>query len=131
RLAVTKLPDGRWQVPITMERLGGTLVALYASAPAKVGIQSFPAEVKRGGWTGVDLRLYGENGRLMDSLVPCRIRILDPQGQETWRTTIALRDGRHVMRFAPAKNDVSGEWTIEITELAGGVKGTAKITVGK
>ncbi|MBU0610974.1 MAG: hypothetical protein KKI08_24045, partial [Armatimonadetes bacterium] len=129
RLAVTKLPDGRWQVPITMERLGGTLVALYASAPAKVGIQSFPAQVKQGGWSGVDLRLYGENGRLMDSLVPCRVRILDPQGQETWRATIALRDGRHVMRFAPAKNDVSGEWTIEITELAGGVKGTAKITV--
>ena len=129
RLAVTKLPDGLWQVPLTMERLGGTLVALYSSAPAKIGLQSFPAQVKRGGWSGVDLRLYGENGRLMDSLVPCRIRILDPQGQEGRSWTIALRGGRHVMRFAPAKNDVAGEWTIEMTELAGGTKGTAKIVV--
>ncbi len=129
RLTLTRLADGRWQVPLTMERLGGTLVALYSSAPAKVGITPYPTAVKRGAWSGVDLRLYGENGRLMDSLVPCRLRIVDPQGQETWRRTIALRDGRHVMRFAPAKNDIAGEWTIEMTELAGGATGTTKISV--
>lgn len=129
RLTVTKLPDGRLQVPLTMERLGGTMIALYPSAPAKIGIQSFPAQVKRGGWSGVDLRLYGEDGRLMSGLVPCRIRILDPQGQETHSWTIALREGRHVLRFAPAKNDTVGEWTIEMTELAGGNKGSVRIKV--
>lgn len=129
RLPLTRLPDGRATVPVTMERLGGTLLGLYSTAPAKVTIAAFPDTVKRGEWAALDVRAYGENGRLMTGLLPCRLRILDPQGHETSRTTIALRDGRYVMRFAPAKNDVVGKWTVEATELAGSTNRSAAIEV--
>ena len=130
RLALTVLPDGRATVPLTMERLGGTLLGLYSSAPAKVTCAALPAAVKRGEWGALDIRVYGENGLLMNGLLPCRLSLLDPQGQRTFTQTLAVRDGRHVMRFAPARNDTVGKWTVEMTELAGGTIGqTAVIEV--
>jgi hypothetical protein len=129
RLAASRLQNGQWQVPLTMERLGGTLLALYPSAPARIGIQAFPGQVKRGGWSALDIRFYGDHGRLLTGLLPCRLRVLDPKGVGARISVAAVRDGRHLLRFAPARNDDPGEWTVEVTELAGGVSGRTAVKV--
>lgn len=129
RLPVTKLTDGRAQVSISMERLGGTLLALYPSAPARVALQAFPGEVKRGERGALDLRVFGESGRLMRGLLPVRVEYRDPQGQVARTETLALRDGRAVLRLFPAKNDPVGAWTVTATDLATRVAGSVKVEV--
>jgi hypothetical protein len=129
RLPVTKLPDGRAQVTISMERLGGTLLGLYPSAPAKVAVQAFPGEVKRGERGALDLRVFGEDQRLLRGLLPVRVEYRDPQGQVARTETLALRDGRAVLRFFPAKNEAVGAWTVTATDLATQLAGSVKVEV--
>jgi len=128
-LPVTTLPDGRGQVSVSMERLGGTLLAFYPSAPGKASVTALPAQVKRGGTSALDIRVYGEDGRLIQGLLPLEVRFLASDGQETYSTTMALRSGRAVMRFAASTNDPPGVWSVQCRCPSTGAVGEVAVEV--
>jgi len=105
------------------------LQAALRPAPKRVGFL-LPLACTAMDWAYAITALYAFSNLLcaqVDVEPVCREELL--AGRETRASALAVRNGRHVLRFAPATNDDPGTWTVELTELAGGLSARAIVTL--
>jgi len=103
----------------TARPVGGVRVSPPAVVRDYVDRPDMPAAVQ------VDATLVDAGGVILAAAAPMQVRVLDPLGDvryDLWRAT-----DRGILRLTLplAANDPEGEWTVEVTELLAGHKGTA------
>ena len=97
----------------------------------KILIQT-PKSVKLNNKIIIEVVVLGSNGKPMDAVVPVKINIMDPQGNVADLSGYyGAKDGRVKIVFMLAPNDLSGEWTIQVKELASGRTSQHKFIVNK
>ena len=64
----------------------------------------------------------GAPGRAIDAVIPVRVQLLDPEQREAELSGYyAAQDGTLSLTFDLADNDLTGRWTVRVTELASGL----------
>jgi hypothetical protein len=122
-LAVQPVGDGRVQCGVSMERLGGTLLALYPARAQKVTVATWPdpANPKRG--RVCEVRIFDARGRLLRGAVPLRIDVRFPDGTPAPYGGPAVgHNGRYIFTITAADNEPAGTWTVAVRELAFGTQ---------
>jgi len=128
RLRLEKAGD-RLAFTAEMERLGGTLIALYPEPIAAVKVEA-PDGVARGGSMPVKVTVLGRSGRPLPGTQPLKVEVLTPEG--TWPEVTgahATEDGTWTAVLNPAVNDPAGRWRIRVTELSSRTVGEASLAV--
>ncbi len=115
--------------PVTLDELGGTLVALYPSALEKLEVTT-SAQGKLGEPNKVSISLRDANGQLAQGLQPVRVDITDAKGNlhddSDW---ITLENGTGELVFHPAWNDPEGSWKIKVSDLTAGLTAQAPLSL--
>lgn len=128
RIALQKVGD-RLGFQADMERLGGTLIALYPEAVGKVVVKTAGA-VPRGEMTPLEITVLGASGRPLAGTQPLAVEVLTPQGPWAEITGAhATDDGVWTDVLYPARNDPPGPWRIRVKELSSGARAEAVVTV--
>ena len=112
-----------------MERLGGTLIALYPEPVERVAC-GIAARVKRGQKEALHVTVSGPSGKPLTGTPPLAVTVLTPQGEWPEVTGAhATEDGVWSTRIYPAVNDPAGTWRVRARELSSGVVGEAAFEV--
>lgn len=120
--------NGRKKCSVSMERLGGTLLAFYPELPGKIDIAA--KEIKQGENASIKIEVKDSSGKMMKGIVPVEIKIFYPDGKEAPYSKYDIaRNGTLSVDVIPAINEPSGEWKIEVKELATGVKQASPFNV--
>ena len=120
---------GRLAFTADMERLGGTLVALYPAAVAKVLVQA-PARMKRGAGAALKVSVLGAGGKPLAGTQPLQVEVLTPAGAWSEVTGAHATDaGVWTTQMKPAVNDPAGRWRVRVRELSSGTLGEAAVVV--
>ena len=122
RLPLEKSGD-RVTFTADMERLGGTLVALYPEPIAGVRVELLDGRtIRRGQDALLKVLVLGPSGRPIAGTQPLSVTIMAPQGEWAEITGAhATEDGVWTTTIRPAVNDGSGTWKIQVRELSSGV----------
>ena len=105
-----------------MERLGGTLVALYPEAVDRVHVTLVGGDtLHRGQDATLEVRVLGRSGKALPGTQPLEVMVFTPQGEWPEVTGAhATEDGVWSATLRPAVNDPVGAWTIRVRELSSG-----------
>lgn len=121
---------GRRSCGVSMERLGGALLALYPAKVARLEAQVYPAKVKRGERAALEVCVSDTRKKLCAGLLPLHIEVFAPDGKTTrYETYAAARNGRYLFDFVPAVNEPAGNWKVKVTELGFGTVTEARLQV--
>ena len=113
-------------------RLPGARGALVVSLPEAIGNIALgaPAQGALGEPVALSIHIEGESGDDLPCVLPLRVDVVDPLGRKTeWDRYTATEDGRRDFTFVPGLNDVSGVWSVRVTDLVGGKIARASITM--
>ena len=128
-LPKTAAGDGSALCGVSMERLGGTLLALYPARVETVELNVYPGHGRRQHTRIIEVRIRDTRGRLLPGLLPAHIEVLFPDGTVApYGGYVAIRNGRYMFDIEPAENEPRGEWTVKVTELAFGTEGETELT---
>ena len=112
-----------------MERLGGTLIALYPEPVAHV-VCAVPGRVARGQETILRVTVNGPDGKPIIGTQPLAVTVLTPKGEWAEVTGAhATEDGVWSTPIHPAVNDPAGTWKIRVKELSSGMVGETSFKV--
>jgi hypothetical protein len=130
-----------------MERLGGTLIALYPEPVRQVTTMLAADSAKRGSrllsWLGpgsvrlargqsatLRVTVSGPGGKPLAGTQPLAVTVRTPQGDWAEVTGAhATEDGVWSTTLRPARNDPQGKWQVRVKELSSGKEGTAAFSV--
>ncbi len=113
---------------VSMERMGGALVAFYPEEIAKLELAA-PSTARPMEETAVAVKVSGK-GALVPGAVPIRLDIVAPDGKiSPLSGNYATKDGVFELKWTPAVNDMKGAWKIKAEELAGGNKCEASVNL--
>jgi len=130
KLDVAKTADGRFAVPLSMDRFGGELVAWYPSEITEVKL-SVPTTASANQPVHVVATVMGGDKPLA-GVVPVEFIWHDPNGKESIMSGVrAAKNGEATFNWTPAVNDIAGSWTLQVNELASGKSAMAHIEVSK
>ena len=125
RLPLTKRPDGRYAMTLSMARFGGLLVGFFPEPIARLDL-AVPTEAKVGQAVHARATIMGTT-KPVPGVVTVSFTLEDPKGNVSVVSGVRpTRDGTAAFDWTPASNDPAGTWTIEASELASGK--TAKRT---
>ncbi len=114
------LKNNQGKVSLTIAPAEGKLIGLYPYEIKKVFVET-PKRCLRGNPLSIQVTVGGENNEIVSALLPARISVKDPQGNESeYSDYYAAKDGRLDVSFTPAMNDSLGKWKIEAKELSSG-----------
>ncbi len=107
---------------ITLAPGDGALIFAVPTAPAAISVRASAA--------GISATVIGADGRTIPATFPIRCTVFDPAGREVagYSDTYATTAGELLVRPFLARNDLSGDWTAEIQELASGLKARVRFT---
>ncbi|MFW6163341.1 MAG: hypothetical protein ACODAJ_11280, partial [Planctomycetota bacterium] len=106
----------------------GKLLMITQRPIRRLQIQA-PEQAQRGGTARIRIAVLSGD-QPVAALVPVEVRILDPQGREAEGSGYyGAKDGRLSLTLDLARNDLPGEWTVSIQELASGLREQRTITV--
>ena len=112
-----------------MERLGGTLIALYPEPVARV-VCAIPWRVARGQETILRVTVNGPGGKPIPGTQPLAVTVLTPKGEWVEVTGAhATEDGVWSATIHPAINDPAGTWKVRVKELSSGIAGETSFKV--
>ncbi len=102
---------------LAMERFGGSLLAFYPEAITAVTLKA-PARTRPMREVTAVVEVRGKKAPILGA-VPLEITLLDPRGKESPISGVrATTAGRFAFHWTPASNDLTGTWTLKVTELA-------------
>ena len=124
----TETMGNRTEFTVDMERLGGTLIALYPSRVTKVNIVA-PESLPRGELATVEVELMGGERHVV-GLYPVEVEIHTPEGLSLEGSgTYVVEKGQLTLQLSPAHNHIPGNWKVKVTEWTGGHQVRAIIRV--
>ena len=125
RLIEPEARDGRLKWTVTLGPGEGRIFVVRPKAIARI-IPDVPETVKKGDEVTIAVAVEDAGGELATGLMPLRITITDSQGTTSDYSDYYLaQDGRATMTLPIARNEPSGDWSVAVRELYGGVKGRA------
>ncbi|MDD3127410.1 MAG: hypothetical protein PHT27_07340, partial [Candidatus Izemoplasmatales bacterium] len=127
-LETAPMDNGRKKCSVSMERLGGTLLAFYPQLPQKIELMANSA--KQGEKLSIKIMVNDSKNKTMKGILPVEIKIFYPDGKESpYGKYDIVRNGVLSLDFIPAINEPAGEWKIEVTELATGIRTARNVTI--
>jgi len=103
------------------------MIAARAIADVRLDV---PVQASLGGRLNVQVSVVDAAGEPLEAVVPLHVEILDPQGRPAERTGhYGAKDGRLTIDADLAPNDLPGQWTIRVKELASGRSCEKQLTV--
>lgn len=128
RLNVEKR-DGGWQFPVALDETGGTVVALYPKALARVRIAAPPA-LTPGHDGNVAIFIEDEAGVPVGGLQPLKVEITRADGSASaYSGFYTATNGVLHLPVTPGLNARHGTWTVAAQDLTAGLSAEAKVTV--
>ena len=119
KIPVSKTPDGRYNLTLSMERFGGILVAFLPEEITGVTLEA-PAGPKRGQPCEARATVRGTS-KPVPGVISVAFTLKDPRGNVSPVSGVrATQNGQAAWAWTPAVNDPAGRWTLEATELASG-----------
>lgn len=114
----THLQNDRLQIPRAFGPCEGTVLMVVDKAISKVTID-MPASATRGKSITCALAVVADDGKPVSAVVPVRVMILDPAGEEAERSGFyGAKDGQLQLNLDIASNDRTGLWQLRVIELA-------------
>jgi hypothetical protein len=121
-LLATTVDHGARSFPVELTALGGTIIALYPTQPAKLGI-SMPKSIRRGDETTITVTMSDVEGKLLRGLQPFHIVITDPNGTvSSYTGHYCAERGKLELPLLPALNDATGSWKVSALDLTTGLQ---------
>jgi hypothetical protein len=118
-LDVVKSEDGAFTITLTMDRLGGALIAWLPGKLTGIAL-SVPERAQ----TGEHVRFCAQLQATaqMHGPLPVHFELIDPHGHVALDSgmRVTAKDGAAELVWTPAVNDALGTWTVTATELASG-----------
>lgn len=120
-LAGKQLPcrqvDKGVEVPVEMERFGGTLLALLDREITGLTIHG-PPTIRKCQDATFAIRIDGPT----NGCLPVEVAVTDAQGRAAreYSSVYLARRGQAEVRLRPAANDVPGRWRLRVREILGG-----------
>ena len=128
-----------------MERLGGTLIALYPEPIKRVAVTIAACEggsgflrrlgfgeprVARGQAATLRVKVLGTSGNPIAGTQPLVVTVITPKGEWAEITGAhATDDGVWSTTIHPAVNDPAGTWKVRVKELSSGMAGGTSFEV--
>lgn len=110
------------RMPVELEPGGGRLWLVTETPIERVAIQA-PQEATCAGEALVRASVTDSAGNAIDAVIPLEFRVLDPDGRRSeFSGFYGAVDGEFTVPLAFAANDTTGVWTVEIRELASGIR---------
>ena len=116
-----EMKDGETVIRTVHDR--NSIGKLFLLLPEKIGKVKLdmPTSAKKGETVQLNVSIETESGKLLKSIHPVQIDVLDSEGNATCDTTsAALEDGSYSQSLTIPLNAASGEWKIKVTDLASG-----------
>ncbi|MCC6581081.1 MAG: hypothetical protein IT440_11635 [Phycisphaeraceae bacterium] len=111
--------DSQNNLTLTMDRLGGSLVAFYPEPITKLTLD-LPATVEAMKPVNITVTVRG-NKEPIPGVVPVRVELVNPEGNASPLSQVmGTEDGVCILSWTPAINDLRGNWRVTATELASG-----------
>ncbi|MBN1555476.1 MAG: hypothetical protein JXA11_12080 [Phycisphaerae bacterium] len=111
---------GMLRIPIELGPCQGRLLMITDAKIEGVTIDA-PDEMRRNTPVKISLRVVDENNQPVKAVIPLRVDITNAEGQPAeFSGFYGAKDGCLTIEIIPALNDILGEWTITVTELASG-----------
>ena len=96
---------------------------------AEVKVEA-PGKVRRGKRAKVEVRVVDGSGKAIAAVIPVEVEILDGEGKPAeFSGYYGASDGELSLELDIAENDLPGDWTIRLTELASGRSAERKLKV--
>ena len=129
KIETKKLPDGRFEIPLSMERFGGELVAWLPEEITEMNVEA-PKTAKPNQPVKVSASLLGGSGKTISGVLSIEFTLKDPSGKEHVVSGVCgTKDGIATWEWTPAVNDPAGEWMLTVTDLTAGKKAEQKINL--
>ncbi len=128
RLSATHDESG-WHIPVALDELGGTILALYPAPPATLRIVT-PPVVDLAVHTTLNAFLEDSNGVPIAGLQPMGVTLTDAKGENSaYSGDYCATEGRLTLPFIAGLNDSPGSWTLRIRDRTTGMVAEAQFTV--
>ena len=109
---------------------GSGKVFMITERPVEELSVTAPVTATLKGTLTIDVAVLGKDGKPVDAVVPVRIAVLDPEGVAADLSGhYGAKDGRVNVTIALAPNDLVGDWTIDVQDLASGRTARRKLVV--
>jgi hypothetical protein len=123
------LADGVTSFNVSLNDLGGTIIALYPAKLAGLAVEA-PASAKVGEASKLRFTLTDAAGKSPAGLQPIQVEIKDPEGNVSeYSEYHCAENGVLEIDFLPAINDALGAWSIAATDLTAGNTASASVKV--
>ena len=124
-----QLAQGEIRLDVSMGPGGGRLCMIADRPIGQVSLEA-PESARLGQQVEVEVTVGDQVGEALDAVIPVRVQLLDPQDREAELSGYyAAQDGMASVTFYLASNDVAGQWTVRVTELASGLVSDQRIRV--
>lgn len=108
---------------------GGSVYMIVEQEIAEVKVEA-PGKVRRGKRAKVEVRVVDGSGKAIAAVIPVEVEILDGEGKPAeFSGYYGASDGELSLELDIAENDLPGDWTIRLTELASGRSAERKLKV--
>jgi len=102
-------------------RPGGGRLFMITSRPLRRLAMEMPEKAFLGESFSFEVRVTGPRDEIVDAVVPIHVEILDPEGRQAEGSGYyGAAQGQLSRQVDLASNDLTGEWTLRVTELAAG-----------
>jgi len=129
RLVKGEARDGRLSWRLALGPGEGRIFVVRPKAIARITI-NVPETVKKGDEVKVSIAVEDKGGEIATGLIPLRVTLTDSQGTPSDYSDYYLaQKGRATVTLPIATNEPSGDWSVTVRELFGGVKERAFLRV--
>ncbi len=119
QVAVERTADGL-SFDVELGPGGGSVYMIVEQEIADVRIEA-PGKVRRGKGAKVEARIVDGAGKPIAAVIPVEVEIFDGEGKPAeFSGYYGASDGELSLELDIAENDLPGDWTIRLTELASG-----------
>lgn len=128
QVAVERTADGL-SFDVELGPGGGSVYMIVEQEIADVRIEA-PGKVRRGKGAKVEARIVDGAGKPIAAVIPVEVEIFDGEGKPAeFSGYYGASDGELSLELDIAENDLPGDWTIRLTELASGRSVERKLKV--
>ena len=119
-MTVTQTPEGL-AIKATFKPGGGRLFMITEKKIAGVRIEA-PSNARLGKQLKLDIAVVDKHNKAIDAVLPMSVEIEDPENRRAeFSGYYGAKDGKLTLVLDLARNDLAGQWTITVSELASGL----------
>ena len=128
KLVVERVDEG-WRLPVSLDTRGGTVIALYPTAVARVRIAT-PAAMTLGIEKNVAIYVEDSEGVPVTGLQPLRVDITRGDGTPSaYSGYYCAKNGVLHLPLRPGLNVPAGNWNAQVEDLTAGLKSEKSIAI--